>query len=925
MPTAARPPPFDADRAARLQGAFDEAIEQPVAMRPAWIEANVADAGDRAELQRLLEADDRDSLLERAVDERMQRIGAEEPARTAEWVGQRVGAFRLTRLIGEGGMAIVFHGERETGEFSQQVAVKLLRRGLWSPLEQRLFRREQQALASLSHPNITHLIDGGISDGGVPYLILEYVDGMPITDYAAAHGCGLRTRLVLFVVVCRAVAAAHRQLIVHRDLKPPNILVDAEGQVKLLDFGIAKLLADEGDAGRTEMTVLTPGYAAPEQLAGGTITTATDVYSLGVVLHELLRGERPPVPTTNRPDFACDVAAPTHAGPRTAFAVGRELDNVLRKALSTDPQRRYDSAAELADDIQRHLDGQPVHAHPPSTWYRTRKFVGRHQVGVAGGIAFAAAILVATAVSLRQAEHARHQSSRANAMRDFIMTAFSQASPGSPRDGPPRITEVVQEAIGKARADTAMEPGVRIELLTRLGVVLREQGALKEAADVHEWTLASARAQLGGEDPLTLAAELERLRTAVDNQEDDARARADRLLARVADDEAEPRSFALMQSSVIAIRERDFARALHDSARALELARTPDDPHLLGEALGTSFQAHLFGNDLRGALADGEELLAVSRAEFGPMHWRVAEVHDSLSRVQRRLGELDRAEFHANAALAIDDAVLKPDDWRRANHLNALLMVHRQRHDYAAAAEVARETLRINRIAFGDDNAKTLREAANLGSLLMGLDRPQEALPVLREVADTFRRTSGPRTYESANARANAALALGMSGEVDAGLAELRAAIADFESMPKPEYDGLAEACERLAELALAHERIEAARGMPECIDRALAALEKPDDYWIGRADMLRGEIALRRGDAREALEHFDAAAVVNTAASADVVLQIEWSLLRARAQQLLGDEAAAAQSLALGRERMAGLKQPSSRLRELAGLPDTP
>ena len=921
MPTAAHPPPFDADRAARLQAAFDEAIELPVALRPAWIEANVADAGDRAALQRLLEADDRDGLLERAIDERMLRIGIDEAPRAAQWIGQRVGAFRLTRLIGEGGMAVVFHGERDTGEFSQQVAVKLLRRGLWSPLEQRLFRREQQALASLSHPNITHLIDGGISDGGVPYLILEYVDGVPITDYAAAHDCGLRKRLALFVVVCRAVAAAHRQLIVHRDLKPPNILVDAEGQVKLLDFGIAKLLADDGDAARTEMTVLTPGYAAPEQFAGGTVTTATDVYSLGVVLHELLRGERPPMPSTSRPDLACGADASASAAPRTAFAVGRELDNVLRKALSPDPERRYDSAAELADDIERHLDGQPVHAHPPSAWYRTRKFVGRHRIGVAGGIAFAIAILAATAISLRQAERANHQSSRANAMRDFIMTAFSQASPGSPREGPPRITEVVQEAIGKARADTRMEPGVRIELLTRLGVVLREQGALKEAADVLEWTLAHAREQLGNEDALTLAAELERLRAAVENQEDDARARVDHLLARVPDGAAELRTFALMQSSVIAIRERDFPRALQESSDALELARDHGELHLLGEALGSSFQARLFGNDLRGALADGEELLGVSHAAFGPLHWRVAVVHDSLSRVQRRLGDLDRAEFHANAALAIDDAVLKPDDWRRANHLNALLMVHRQRHDYAAAVDVARETLRINRIAFGDDNPKTLREATNLGSLLMGLDRPQDALPVLREVADASRRTSGPHTYQSANARANAALALGMSGQVDAGLAELRAAIVDFESMPKPEYDGLAEACERLAELALAHDRIEAARGMPECIERALAALGKPDDYWIGRADMLRGEIALRRGDARAALGYFDTAAVVNSATSPDVVLQVEWSLLRARAQQLLGDDSGAARSLAEGRQRMATLRYASRRLRELAGL----
>ena len=402
------------------------------------------------------------------------------------------------------------------------------------------------------------------------------------------------------------------------------------------------------------------------------------------------------------------------------------------------------------------------------------------------------------------------------------------------------------------------------------------------------------------------------------------RARAEHLLAAIPRERGDLRTLALVQSSIVGLRERDAPRALVDATQSLVIARALGQPLLVGEALGSVFQARLFGNDLEGALAAGGELLEVQRSAHGAHHWRVANVHDHLSRVQRRLGDLERAEAHARAALAIDDAVLSRDDWRRAGHLNALLMVHRGRHDYAAAAEVARETLRISRIAFGEDNPKTLREASNLGSLLMGLDRPSEALPLLRNVAGVFLRTSGPHAYESANARADAALALGMSGDVEGGLAELRAAIVDFESMPRPEPDGLAEACERLAELALAHDRIEAARGMPECIDRALALLDKPDDYWVGRADMLRGEIALRSGDAREALEHFDTAAVVNTAASADLVLQIEWSLLRARAQQLLGDNAAAAESLAQGRGRMATLKHPSRRLRELAG-PDPP
>lgn len=921
MPPVSDPRPFDADRAARLHAAFDLAIDLAPSARPAWIDAHLADADDRDALRALLDADERVGPLERPLDERIRQIGHDNMAPARDWLGQRIGAFRLTRLLGEGGMAVVFLGVRDAGGFNQQVAVKLLRRGLWSPLEQRLFHREQHALASLSHPNITHLIDGGISEGGTPYLILEYVQGVPITDYAAATGCGVRERLALFVVACRAVAAAHRQLIVHRDLKPANILVDTEGQVKLLDFGIAKLLADDGDGARTEMTVLTPGYAAPEQFAGGTVTTATDVFSLGVVLHELLHGERPATTASERSGGVRGTAA-IDPRQRTGRALARDLSNILGKALATEPDRRYDSASELADDIERHLGGRPVHAHPPSKWYRTRKFVGRHRIGVAGAVAAVMAILAATAVSLHQAEHARHQSLRANAMHDFIMTAFGQASPGSPRDGPPRITDVVQEAIAKARADARMEPGVRIELLTRLGGVLREQGALMEAANTLESTLRSAREHLGPGDELTLRVELERLRAAVEGQEEGTRARAEHLLAAIPRERGDLRSLALVQSSVVGLRERDAPRALADATLALGIARALEQPLLVGEALGSVFQARLFGNDLEGALAAGEELLEVQRSAHGAHHWRVANVHDHLSRVQRRLGDLERAEAHARAALAIDDAVLSRDDWRRAGHLNALLMVHRGRHDYAAAAEVARETLRISRIAFGEDNPKTLREASNLGSLLMGLDRPAEALPLLRNVTDVFLRTSGAHVYESANARADAALALGMSGDVEGGLAELRAAIVDFESMPKPEPDGLAEACERLAELALARDRLDAARGMPECIDRALAALEAPDAYWVGRADMLRAEIALRQGDARGALAHLDRAAVVNTATRPDAVLQIEWWLLSAMAKHRIGDEVAAADALAEGRRRMAALTYASKRLRELAGLP---
>ncbi|HUD41670.1 MAG TPA: serine/threonine-protein kinase [Dokdonella sp.] len=510
MPPADRPPTTDPARAARLRAIFDEAIERPAAARAAWVDAHVADADERAALHRLLEADDRDGPLERPADEHMQRIGLEEAPFAAGLVGQCIGAFRLTRLIGEGGMAVVFHGEREGGQFRQEAAVKLLRRGLWSPFEQRLFRREQQALASLSHPNITRLIDGGISDAGVPYLILEYVHGVPITDYVAAQACGLRERLALFVVVCRAVAAAHRQLIVHRDLKPSNILVDAEQQVKLLDFGIAKLLADDGDAVRTEMTVLTPGYAAPEQFSGGTVTTATDVYSLGVVLHELLLGERPPAASTSRPALA-----PVDAGPHPAIAIGRELDNVLRKALSDAPERRYDSAAEFADDVERYLAEQPVLAHPPSRWYRARKFVRRHRGGAALTSVLIVAILASLSLAVRyareagiEAANARAEAERANAARDFIEGMFEPVRQQVAEGRTPSLRELVGAGYAQLERDTDLGVLQRIDLLlmfSRLHESLAETGRSGELAE-HAHALAAAA--LPADSPLRIRATL---------------------------------------------------------------------------------------------------------------------------------------------------------------------------------------------------------------------------------------------------------------------------------------------------------------------------------------------------------------------------------------------------------------------------------
>lgn len=483
-----------------LRALFDQALAQPEGERHAWALALPIDEALRAALRRLLRAvANRAGPLDMPALERAARIGEEAEAATPEGlIGECVGAFRLTALLGQGGMATVFLAEREGADFHHEVAVKLLRRGLYSEVEQRLFRRERQLLAGLSHPNIAHLIDGGITAGGIPYLAIEYVDGIPITAYVVERQLDVRARLRLFVVVCRAVEAAHRQLIVHRDIKPSNILVTGDGTVKLLDFGIAKLL-DESDepATRTGLVRLTPGYAAPEQYAGNRISTATDVYALGVLLHELLLGERPiasdpvPRPSSRVAELTTDLWLLPAPRPALRAALKGDLDNILVKALALEPERRYPAAAGLADDIERHLGAQPVGAHPPSRWYRTRKFVQRHRGGVVVTALLMLAVLTSLGLALWQGNVARQlatvahdEATRANAVRDFLISVFRGAQPDLPSERRPGIEQLVDEATQHALADTAMSEPVRADLLVALATVGQSLGAYDRAIEL---------------------------------------------------------------------------------------------------------------------------------------------------------------------------------------------------------------------------------------------------------------------------------------------------------------------------------------------------------------------------------------------------------------------------------------------------------
>ncbi|MEO5625449.1 MAG: serine/threonine-protein kinase, partial [Dokdonella sp.] len=413
---------------------FEAALERPPADRAAFLDAAAAadprcDAHVRDEVRAMLAADeatgDHATELAGAAPDLLAQLDAKSSAdERGGFLGVRVGPWKLVRELGHGGMGAVYLGERVDGDFQQRAAIKLVRTG-WDAGElQRRFRSERRILASLDHPNIARLIDGGETIDGKPYLAMEFVDGKPLCAYCDTKRLPLIERLRLFVSICAAVAHAHRSLIVHRDLKPSNILVNTDGEVKLLDFGIARLLEPGTHATSSALRMFTPEYAAPEQVRGDAVTTSVDVYALGLMLYELLTGRRPygqaaSTPAAYERAILTDeparpsLLAQAHDAQSLALAQARvldpnqlgaslrgDLDAIVLKALRKEPEQRYASVEAFADDVQRYLRHQPVSARRGNWRYRGGRFLQRHWLAAALGTLALAGILSGFALAL---------------------------------------------------------------------------------------------------------------------------------------------------------------------------------------------------------------------------------------------------------------------------------------------------------------------------------------------------------------------------------------------------------------------------------------------------------------------------------------------------------------------------------------------
>ncbi len=707
--------------------------------------------------------------------------------------GDRVGRYRIVGIIGRGGMATVYEAERADGSFRRRVAIKVLRRGLDTEAVVRRFLAERQILSGLSHPNIARLIDGGATEDGRPYLVMERVEGTPLTRWADRRRLTVEQRLDLFLQLADAVHFAHRRLVVHRDLKPSNVLVDAEGRAHLLDFGIARLL--EGGSDGEPLTriggprPLTPGFASPEQLAGEPATTASDVYQLGILLHLLLTGRRPPGAKVERdPRSEPDIrpsrsvghsSAPTGTGgeaearsgpdPRevadrratTVAALRRslrgDLDTIVRKALRSDPDDRYPSAEALASDVRRFLAGRAIAARPASALYRLGKFHARNPwVGP-----LAAALLLATGGYVftldrhsreLEAERnaARAQAERADELRSFMVGLFRTADPYEAPD-PDRsremtVVEALEVGAGRVRSELDGRPELQAAMLTTIAGVYHNM-ALEESAGPLIDEAMEIHAVAGAEDTPGYASTLGTLarHTARSEGADSARALMDRWVAREAElagSDSLRLAGALLERANNAVNRGDFRAGLEGRERAVEIHRSADRVGARGEfaeALAMLADSYREVGRMSRAEAAAREALAIEEALRGPDHPSTAMQRVHLAQVYHATGRLEESVAAYRRALPALERTLGPDHFNTVNSWNNLGLVLSSMRDHEGSERVHRRVLAIRR---GPDGAETLDVASslqNLAAALLRAGRHAEADSLAREAYRIYR------------------------------------------------------------------------------------------------------------------------------------------------------------------------------------------
>ena len=650
--------------------------------------------------------------------------------------GRRIGPYRLVRMLGRGGMGVVYLAERADEQFQKRVALKMLPVGLVTREAVERFHRERQILANLEHPFIARLLDGGVTGDGTPFHVMEYVAGVPLDRYCRDENLSLARRLELFDQICEAVDFAHQNLTIHRDLKPANILVGADGTPKLLDFGVAKLLDDAGSAEATatalERRPATPAYAAPEILRGDSVSTACDVYSLGVILFELVTGGRPygdrPGRDPGWPERVIDHPPPlasraTVLGPAWTRELRGDLDAILNCCLQADPMRRYRSVAALRADLERHRAHLPVHARLGTRRYRVASFLRRHRAGLTITAGFVAVMLSGLASTSYYAWRAGHeardaqlQRDRAQAVSDFLVRIFSASDPRQNLGVERSAAELLDEGARSIHHEKGIDPAIRERLTHLMGTLYLHLAHYDESRRLLE----EALAQLNGL-PGANAAELGAIR--------------------------------------LHMGERDYYAGDLDSAESqVREALTRFQALGSGQQSRVSDALQLMGLVLqeRGRYAEARrsltEALAIRRDLYGERHVAVARTLDSLGFLLEKQGEFDEAGVNYRAALDICRKVLEEGDPFTASVINDLGRLYSYQHRFQESLDLHREALAINRRVFGDRHPQTAISLQNIGMTLYGMGRFNDAESRLTAALKVFRERLGPDHWLTARA-----------------------------------------------------------------------------------------------------------------------------------------------------------------------------
>jgi serine/threonine-protein kinase len=807
-----------------LRELFEQVLLLPLADRAAFIAAQCPDAATRARLQRMCEADasDVDTLAASGADTVAGVLGDIDFAQALP-CGSRIGPFELIEVLGEGGSSTVFRAVREMQGVRQEVALKLLRRGLYSPDAQRQFRRERLALSQLQHAGIARLIEGGVTDSGLAYIALDLVEGAPITDHVRVRRLDLRQRVELLRQVCRAVEAAHRALIVHRDLKPSNVLVSGDGQIKLLDFGIAKLLDAEDDT-QTRLPAFTPAYAAPEQRDGGLITTATDVYALGVLLGELVTGERLNDGSGRTPSGQVSAHAEAGVLPAPPHTTRRQLrgdlDNIVLKAIAGEPERRYASAGAFADDLERWLDGRPVAAHPPSSWYRTRKFIVRHKGSVATTVAFVLAILAALGLALWQAGVARREAQRARAVRDFLVQVFDAAKADLPSNERPTPEALLREAARRARADASIDPALRADFLFTLGEVAFSLGDYAQAAPLMDETL---------------------------RRLDEAGVGAD----------ASERVYPTVNKAALLDRTDHDSEAASLLAGILPLLRRDDS-----EAAVSGLQVYAL-TQVGAGHEDDAMSYAKEAAAKAERVWPANSDHVAKAAAFPG-GLLIYMHRYSEGAVLLEPVIARwralglPLDIEFAQALNNLAVAKKHNGDRAGAEALFREGVALRRRIYeGRPHDRLAIPLESLGIFLTEDERFDEAQTLLNEALGIYRATLGADSARVASALESLGDLEYHRRHFDVAEKDLRESVAIYTAHVKDtgQDDDLALARSHLAATLVELGRSDEAAALVATALAALRARHGDEHEYVATAMIVQARIALARGDARTALE----------------------------------------------------------------------